>query len=382
MLDMNYEVYTIKDIVQKWSVSDVNPKGSSSLEELIRKRWVYVLKEKLKLSKEEVGWFKMKLAGGREQFVFRAGKRTAIDVYEILEICGARNAIITPSEERTLIDAFVRIIPFPRMEEEIQVCIDMFDIRAYRIEQVIRDYYNGSMVEDIYMKKFFAAIGMVQNPDRDREKRRKFYRDQYERVKRWQRKWMFIMGEAEKIRIAERVECLYQYEKSQICGIDGSEKINFYKTGNTKCEELQAAYREMKKICSRDLCQHILRLFTAECPKDKEIDNGTAESVKNKDGCFNECRLLFSELIGQKLKNCQEDFEYILKEAIKELDTIYKILMQNEEANRRREKALYFKVEILRDNSALSKIEKEAKEDIPKDDIKKGLQNLSSVPTR
>ena len=187
------------------------------------------------------------------------------------------------------------------------------------------------------------------------------------------------MGEAEKIRIAERVECLYQYEKSQICGIDGSEKINFYKTGNTKCEELQAAYREMKKICSRDLCQHILRLFTAECPKDKEIDNGTAESVKNKDGCFNECRLLFSELIGQKLKNCQEDFEYILKEAIKELDTIYKILMQNEEANRRREKALYFKVEILRDNSALSKIEKEAKEDIPKDDIKKGLQNLSSI---
>ena len=263
MLDMNYEFYTIKDIAKEWPESDTNKENSSSLEERIRKNLVYVLENKLNLSKEEVGWFKMKQAGVREQFIFRAGKRTALDVYEILKICGERNATITPSDEGCLIEAFARILPFPRMEEGIQVSRDMFDERVYRIEQVIHAYYKGSMVEDIYLKKFFAPIDGDRNLYR--EKRRKFYSDQYERVESWQRKWMFVMEKAREIRTAERIECLYQYKEKRASKIDSMEKIKFYMTGNIKNEEFKTAYKEMKKICSKDLCQYILRLFIVEC---------------------------------------------------------------------------------------------------------------------
>lgn len=394
---MECGVYNLKDIVKKLQQIDDNmelekreKKGCTDLGTSIRKRFTYILQKKLGLGQEEIGWFKEKTNNGREQFVFQADKHVLLHLYNILSVLGRRNVTITADEEHSLIEDFAKILPYPISEGDVRACDNIFNERAYRIEQAIRGYYHESMVEDSYLQRFFVAIDTEQNPDK--EKRWEFYRKEYEMVRSWQEKWLFILKTAKKMRRAERIDCLYKYEQTQTSELVGEERANFYMTGDTRCEDLHTAYQGVKKISSKDLCQYALQLFIVDCPEGEATAKGILESVKNEEGCFEECNDLFKKFIGYNLNNdVAEDFEYIRKEAIRELHTIYEILIQNGKINKIRGENLYPEVEILTKKGKLfteeldiKKCNEKNKERNPEEyeenvDIEGDLKNLSNI---
>ncbi len=366
MMDIDCDYYSMEDIAREWPAEEGEKDNSTDLETSLRKKFTYILKNKLELSQEEIGWFKERLNGG-EQFIFQAGKRAPLYLKQILDICGRRNAEITPGEEHILIENFARIIPYPILKDDIPVCNDAFNARAYRIEQAVRELYRRSQVDNLYMNRLFVTIDAKL--ELNKEKRRKFYRNQYEWIKNWKEKWIFAMEKADGIRKAERVECLYICKKRSTSGITKEDEVNFCETGKSDNEMLQRAYSEMKKICSKDLCQYVVWLFKTKYleKKEKESKKGM-EDVKTREGCIDACTMLFSEVITYCLKESSaEDFEYMVKEAIKELEIINTILMQDYKADKRRQESLYPEIEILRH----------------KDKIKictdEDLQNLSNI---
>ena len=136
--------------------------------------------------------------------------------------------------------------------------------------------------------------------------------------------------------------------------VNREDEKKFCETGETENEILQGAYEKTKKICTKDLCQYVLWCFItggAKVKKDEEklADKATQEDVGNREGCIEACTSLFCEVITHQLKaDSIEDFKYISKEAIRELEIINKILCQNEKARERRKKSFYPEVEILR----------------------------------
>ncbi len=347
MFGINYDVCSMGDVLKMWQEMTA---GEEEDKTSVSKRFQYILKNKLKLSQEEIGWFKEKMSNKIDRFVFQADIRVHVHLNDVLYIYGKRNAVLTLSEAQKLIGCFAAMLPYPIDEGTEQTCLEIFNRRLCRMEQAVRDYCSGTSGERLYEKRLFVK---VRNAKWDKEKRREFYQDQYKLVKDWRDKWVSIMRKAGEIRKAERVECLYMGNgelKNMITQDD--EKI-FCETGKTDNKIIQEEYKKMKRICEEDLCQYVLYLFITgglERKRDGEkgADKAIEEDAGTMDGCVEACAILFREVINHQLKtDSMEDFEYMVKVAIKELETISTILHQNDKARERRKASLYPEVEIL-----------------------------------
>ncbi|MBD5503559.1 MAG: hypothetical protein HDR09_07400 [Lachnospiraceae bacterium] len=344
----------------------------------ISKKFSRILKEKLGLTKEEMEWFKEKTPNGIEQFVFRGDNRTPKCLWDILEILGERTEALTPSEEYSVLECFAIILPYPVFEDDDKTWRDMYDKRAYRIEQAVHYLYIKSWEDNYYIKRLFVSISEREEPRADR--RRDFYICQYQMIKSWNEKWSFIMDKAIGIRKAERIDCMWMCEKCGIAGISKESREQFCETGKTENEVIKKAYNEMRKISYNDLYEYLISLLITTYQEDEKYENVNID-VQNKEGCMDACRNLFCEIIAHELRNSSiNDFKYMIKEAMKELEIIRKVLGQGERARNRRKKSLYPAVDICACEKYLSKKGNyKIKNGIRGDCEIEGLHNLSNI---
>lgn len=345
MFGINFEVCSMGDVLRKWQEMTA---GEEEDKTSISKRFQYILKNKLKLSHEEIGWFKEKKSNKIDRFVFQADERVHLHLDEVLCIYGKRDAVLTLREAHDLINCLAAILPYPMDEGTEEICLETFNRRLCRIEQAVRDYCSGAHMEKLYEKRLFVK---GESAKWAKEKRREFYKEQYKLVKEWRDKWVSIMRKAGEIRKAERVECLYMVNSELKNMITQDDEKIFCKTGKTDNKIIQETYEGMKIICEKDLCQYALYLFiTGGLERDEEegADKAIEEDAGTMNGCVEACAILYREVINHQLKtDSMEDFEYMVKVAIKELETISTILHQNDKARERRKASLYPEVEIL-----------------------------------
>lgn len=347
MAEISTNVYSMDDVLRKWH----ELVGSGEEEKTsVSKRFQYILKNKLKLSKTEISWFKEKKGNQIDRFIFRADKRAHLYLNDILYICGKRSATLTPSEEQKLINCFAAILPYPIAESDEKVCRDIFNQRAYRIEQVIHDN-NKRPQEEFYRNSLFVRKCAKSEPVR--EKRKEFYKYQYGIVMKWYQKWTAVMDKAGGIRKAERAECVYLCKNVRNYTVTQKDEKDFCETGKSENVILQGTYAETKRICTKDLCQYVLWCFITgrlKLKKDEDFtEKAIMEDAGNREGCIEACSSLFCKIITHQLSvDSIEDFEHISKEAIKELENINKILCQDDKVRKRKNKSFYPEVEILR----------------------------------
>lgn len=349
------DVYSVGEVLQRWQKITAGVKDDKIK---VLKKIQYRFKNKLKMSSEEIHWFKQETNNKMERFVFRFGKYTHFYLNDILYICGKKKEEVTPSEVQWLINSLTAILPYPVNEGDEKVCEDIFNQRACRIEQVVCDNYEN-LQEALYRKSLF--VSKDAKSESDKKKRKEFYKYQYRMVKEWHQKWMAVMEKAGGIRKAERTECVHLCKKDTKYNVPQEDEKRFCETGELENAILQGAYEKMKRICSEDLCQYALWCFITGGAKvkkgeEKLADKATQEDVGNREGCIEACTSLFCEVITHQLKaDSIEDFKYISKKAIRELETLNKILCQNEKARERRKKSFYPEVEILRQTKKADK---------------------------
>ncbi len=348
MAEINDNVYSMEEVFQRWQKVTAGVKEDKK--SVSKKIW-YRLNKKLNMTSEEIDWFKQSANNKKERFVFRLGKYTHFYLNDILYICGKKKEEVTPSEVQWLINSLTAILPYPVNEGNEKTCMDIFNQRACRIEQVVCDNYEN-LQEALYRKSLF--VSKDAKSESDKKKRKEFYKYQYRMVKEWHQKWMAVMEKAGGIRKAERTECVHLCKKDTKYNVPQEDEKRFFETGELENAILQGAYEKMKRICSEDLCQYALWCFITGGAKvkkgeEKLADKATQEDVGNREGCIEACTSLFCEVITHQLKaDSIEDFKYISKEAIRELETLNKILCQNEKVRERRKKSSYPEVEILR----------------------------------
>ncbi len=348
MAEINDNVYSMEEVLQRWRKVTA---GEKEDKQSVSKKIQYTMNEKLNMISEEIDWFKQSAINKKKSFVFRLGKYTHFYLNDMLYICGKKKEEVTPSEVQWLINSLTAILPYPVNEGDEKACMDIFNQRACRIEQVVCDNYEN-LQEALYRKSLFVSKDAKSAPNK--KKRKEFYKYQFRMVEGWHHKWMAVMEKAGGIRKAERTECVYLCTMDSKYNVNREDEKKFCETGETENEILQGAYEKTKKICTKDLCQYVLWCFItggAKVKKDEEklADKATQEDVGNREGCIEACTSLFCEVITHQLKaDSIEDFKYISKEAIRELEIINKILCQNEKARERRKKSFYPEVEILR----------------------------------
>lgn len=388
MAEINNNLYGVGDILRKWQEL---VGGEEEDKTSVSKRFQYILKNKLKLSKTEISWFKEKKENQIDRFVFQADEIAHLYLNDIMYICGKRSAALTPSEEQKLIDCFAAILPYPVHESTERNCWEVFNQRACKIEQAVHNYYFSTQDDRLYGNKLF--VKKCTESKLDKGKRKEFYRDQYRLVKGWRDKWVFVMKKAGEIRKAERVESLYWINSDYKDRITPEDEEKFCETGKSENEILQGAYRKMTRICSKDLCQYALWLFITEDLKikgneEERADKAREEGVGEMTACIEICIPLFREVIAHQLKTISmEDFEYLERKAVEELETISIILHQSDKAQERRKKSLYPEVEILEKTNkkkeplALRLERQKCRERLLKLQYctEEGLQNLSKI---
>lgn len=271
----------------------------------------------------DINYFKSKASeGGRGHIIFNAGEAPE-RIKEIFDIFKEHKEIMTLEDIRTVAWNLKGIMPVKRqkakenkslkfphgmrgqnrklefLEEDLERSAE--DPR-YEIEYAVRKFYMSVIKQpSFFSKKIFVSIDGKEI--KSKRIRAKIYKYQYGLVKKWCNKWSFIMETAEQIRIVEELDKLES--------VDSKEE---------NCKQKQYT------ITEKCLCEYLIGIFESKVSDDadkKELE----PKIGSRDGCSEKCVELVEKILSVSLKKkSKSDFNYMLMEASKELESIKRMV--------------------------------------------------------
>lgn len=364
--------YTLKDWL--WTSKSISEELGKNNSEWFTKKFGYIL-DKLDVPQK---YFKTKREKG--QFIF-SNKEAPEKINEIFTIFDKDKGYMTFQEKEIVINNLVEILPVCSSSEEIEQLIketeemrkntkidtsvrlefDESDLHDYRndadyvISKSVEQYYLNIIVEEdfVFRKKIYfeVNVSLVTSVNY----RKQIYGYQYKLIKKWSDKWEFIMNEVKKLRIAERFDLLYQVSKiKNINSVCQNEK--------SVCEVLESVEpqariekwgtEDIQKlwITTSDLCDFCVNKYDNE-EKDKKGNNNERDKKENNkekdkkggdeedsddsiedngiepisaEDCKKKYKNLVDSIVGIDLRYVSlKDYDYLIKEAFKELEDIH-----------------------------------------------------------
>ncbi len=289
-----------------------------------------ILKEKLKMSEEEISRYRSN-GNGNGQYIFAGNYEVPLYLKSFLDIFD-KHKFIRAKEKREINGYLVSLLPqyqtakeykdedYNAIVEEINLKFELSDLGDYFEKQDIKDgvqeFYLKSRTWEFFEERIFFKVDAKQFVSIGT--RRKIYGYEYKWVESWKRRWETIMEKAVKIRKLERFD--NGYEICHRLGLEKEVRQKLYEEGVCGDKELKGLCQGKNWIDSATLCDYLCSQSSFQEP-----DYGTNEMSEEK--CLEECEMIFTELWKNEQKKIdEEDFDYMKGRAFEELEDMRSVV--------------------------------------------------------
>lgn len=343
--ELNEIYWTRETIKNRWSEQGIREDLD---EETIIRKFRRILENKLKLSKEEIEWFKIARKGNQKTFVFNKEVDVPKLVDELFTIFEKENMkeLVSVKNEKRVKTILTEILPNPYEEtkcsrkEEIQKCLDFLDeMNEFSIFREAEFSVASEMIEEMqnFMQKVKTDVREGKN-DYVRMKEyeikeeliwkkstlykmvnecfiyenQKYYfnkilceaaidehniQEYWEKIYQWSDKWLKIIERIKCIREAEKFYNIFELfevnKEFQVIKIDEKEKNEcFEKLSLDSSDELKEYEKLFVKIGIGRICLDLIRDFEGE--NISGIVNNKIKSIK---GCLNKMDKVYSAIL-------------------------------------------------------------------------------------